>query len=278
MIRRIALSFACLVSSVIALGAIGDPALLTSPKSGQVLHTPGIETIFWGPEWSDPTFAGDIVSGIDTLLAGYSNSSFAQAPTEYYDRSGHVTPLATYWGHVLDPSVSPAVGGLTSTAAIAEACKVTGNRPDAGSVYVVYGATDHAISGCAFHTWGTCGTGKGALPIQVAVLSYLSGIAGTGCDGVQDTATGHSLALAQMAHGTMHEVTETITDPRGTGWRDGNGDEIADKCLHVFPPDLSQYSVLSNGSVWKLAGLWSNAAYLSGSGTPNSVGQPGCIW
>jgi hypothetical protein len=278
MIRRIALSSACLLSAAIALAAAGDPALLTTSKNGQVLHTPGIEAIFWGPEWNDPTFAGDIVSGIDTLLSGYGSSSYAESPTEYYDRTGHVTPQATYWGYVLDPSASPAVGALTTTAAIAEACKMTGNRPDSGSIYVVYGATDHAIPGCAYHTWGSCGTGKGAVPIQVAVLSYLSGVAGTGCDGVQDTATGHSLALAQMASMTMHEVIETITDPRGSGWRDGGGNEIADKCEHIFPPDLSHYSVFSNGSIWKLQGEWSNAAYLAGTGVPNLNGQPGCTW
>ena len=42
--------------------------------------------------------------------------------------------------------------------------------------------------------------------------------------------------------------------------------------------DLSRYPVFSNGSVWKLQGMWSNAAYLAGSGTPNSAGQAACIW
>jgi hypothetical protein len=268
-----------LVATTLALTAASDPALLTSPKNGQVLHTPGVEAIFWGTEWTDPNFDGDIISGIDTLLTGYNNSTYAHSPTEYYDKSGPVTPFATYWGHVIDSSAPPAPGGLTGAVAIAEACKITNNAPDSGSLYAVYTSTDEGTNtGCAYHTSGSCGRGNKAVPIQVVAVPYASGVVGTGCEGVQDTVTGHSLALAQMANLTMHEVIETITDPRGTGWRDFNGQEIADKCLKVFPPDLSQYPVFSNGSVWKLQAMWSNAAYLAGTGTPNASGQPACIW
>jgi len=36
--------------------------------------------------------------------------------------------------------------------------------------------------------------------------------------------------------------------------------------------------VFPDGSVWKLQGLWSNAAYGTGSGAPNLGGQKGCVW
>jgi hypothetical protein len=195
------------VATTIALAAASDPALLTSPKNGQVLHTPGVEAIFWGTEWTDPNFDGDIIRGIDTLLSGYNNSTYAESPTEYYDRNGHVTPFAAYWGHVIDPSAAPGVGGVTGGVVIAEACKVTGNKPDAGSIYTVYTSIAGGVpnNGCAFHTSGLCRSGRNAVPIQVAAVPYASGVAGTGCDGTQDTVTGHSLALAQMANMTMHE-------------------------------------------------------------------------
>ena len=105
--RSLVFVFSCVAGSI-ALAAAGDPALLTSPKNGLVLHTPGIQAIFWGPEWTNPAFADDIVTGIDTLLSGYNNSSYAHSPTEYTDKSGHVTPFATYWGHVLDATTPPA--------------------------------------------------------------------------------------------------------------------------------------------------------------------------
>jgi hypothetical protein len=281
MIQRIRLSTVVLSFAFgsAAVLAAGDPALLTSPKNGQVLHAPGVQAIFWGAAWNDSTFAGDVVTGIDDLLNGYSNSTYANSPTEYSDRAGFVTPVATYWGHSIDTSSAPNVDGLTSSVAIAEACKMTGNQPDPGSVYVVFGSMPNTTVSCAYHTWGTCGTGRKAVPIQVAAIAYSSGLTDSTCPhGVQDTLTGHSLALAQIANLTMHEVIETITDPRGNGWRDANGDEIADKCQGTFPPSLSSYPMFTNGLIWKLQAMWSNAAYLSGSGTPNSVGQPGCIW
>ena len=279
--RSLSLSSSALLLALgsVTLAAAGDPALLTSPKNGQVLHTPGVEAIFWGAEWTDPAFAGDIITGIDTLLAGYNNSTYAQSPAEYFDRSGHVTPFATYWGHVVDSSAAPAVDGLTGAVAIAKACEVTGNQPDPGSVYVVYTSTSNANLACAYHTSGVCGSGRKAVPIQVAVVAYSSGATDSTCPhGVQDVLTGHSLALAQTANLTMHEVIETMTDPRNNGWRDGHGDEIADKCQGIFPPNLSLYPVFSNGSIWKLQAMWSNAAYLAGSGSPNVAGQPACIW
>ena len=39
-----------------------------------------------------------------------------------------------------------------------------------------------------------------------------------------------------------------------------------------MPHDL----LITNGTVWKLQGEWSNAAYNAGTGYPNSSGQRGC--
>jgi hypothetical protein len=218
------------------------------------------------------------MTGIDAFFSGYSNSTYAHSPTEYNDRAGSVTPFASYLGHAIDLSAAPAPGGLTPAVAISEACRITRNKPDPSGIYFVFTSSDDNNTGCAYHAWGTCGTGKSAVPIQVAGVPYASGVAGTGCDGVQDTETGHSLALAQMANLTAHELVEAITDPRGSGWRDGNGDEVADKCLKVFPPSLSAFPIFSNGSIWKLQAEWSNTAYLAGTGAPNATGQPACIW
>ena len=125
------------------------------------------------------------------------------------------------------------------------------------------------------HAWGTCSNGK---PVQAIGVTHSSGQLGSGCDDVQDFETGHSLALAQIANMAMHELAETITDPRGTGWRDSYGQEIGNKCLSTFPPDVSRYSLFADGSVWKLQGLWSNTAYLAGSGASNQGGQYACVW
>jgi len=255
-----------------------DPALLAISRTGSVLHSPGITAIFWGPEWTNPAFAADIVTGLDTMLAGYSGSAYANAAAEYSDRSGQITPFTTYLGHLIDTAAAPAAGSLTTASVVDEVCKMTNNSPNPDDVYVVFTSTDHGTSSCTFHTWGTCGTKRNPVPVQVAAVPYASGVLGTGCDALQDTETGHSLALAQMANITAHALVQTIVNPRGTGWKDGNGDEIAEKCIRVFPPSPGAFPVFSNGSVWKIQAQWSNAAYLAGTGASNALGQSGCVW
>lgn len=203
-----------IIASVLLLGFSGLAALgeaqsrgpktssplLSIGRSGGVLHSPGITAIFWGSNWSNPGFAGDIVSGLETLLEGYSGSAYAGVATEYYDSRGSVTAFAPYVGRVMDSAVPPAPGGLSASVAVAEVCRVTNNRPIPDDIYIVYTTTDKGTqneSGCKFHAWGACGSGRNAVPVQVVGVPYASGEAGTGCDRVQDFETGHSLALAK---------------------------------------------------------------------------------
>ena len=255
-----------------------DPALMTIARTGSVMHTPMVASIFWGSEWADAGFADDIIDGLDTFFAGYSGSGYAGTATEYYDRAGSITRNINYTGHVIDMSAAPAPGTLTPSVTIAEVCRQTGNQPNRDAVYFVFTSSQHGTGACAFHAWGSCGTGKSAVPVQVAGVPFATGVSGTGCDALQDTQTGHSLALAQIANIAAHELVEAITDPRGTGWRDGEGEEISDKCMRIFPSAFSGFPVFSNGSTWKLQGQWSNEAYLAGTGAPNESGQKGCVF
>ena len=255
-----------------------DPALMTIARTGSVLHTPMVASVFWGSEWADAGFAGDIVDGLAAFFAGYSGSSYAGTATEYYDRAGSITRNINYTGHVFDSSAAPAPGTLTPSVTVAEVCRQTGNQPNPNAVYFVFTSSQHGTGACAFHAWGTCGSGKNAVPVQVAGVPYATGVPGTGCDALQDTETGHSLALAQIVNIAAHELVEALTDPRGTGWKDGDGEEISDKCMRIFPSTFAGFPVLSNGSVWKLQGQWSNEAYLAGTGAPNDAGQRGCVF
>ena len=82
-IAAIALAFLGPIALLNAQGkkAPTDPALLRIGNGGQVLHSPNVMAVFWGPEWSDPAFAGDIITGLDTLLSGYSGSDYAKIAT-----------------------------------------------------------------------------------------------------------------------------------------------------------------------------------------------------
>jgi hypothetical protein len=241
-------------------GGSGSPLL--TYHNGPVIHASKTEAIFWGSQWNDASFAGDKITGIDALFGGWNNSGISSASTEYYDTSGNVTAASTYLGHVIDASTPPRKA-LSVNGAVAEACAQTGNNPDPSAVYFIYTSTGAGhVNYCAWHSWGNCSNGA---PIQVAYMPNLDGIAG--CD-PGDTSTGHSEGLAALGNVTSHELSEAITDPRGTGWVDSSGAENGDKCAWTF----TSLETLSNGSHWKMQQEWSNAAYNAGQGSPR-----GCI-
>jgi hypothetical protein len=277
--RRIFLCAAFMVISSAGLlaqsghkpGPQTDPALVTY-HNGIVLHSPKAQVIFWGSEWTDANFQGDVIGGFDTLLSGYGGSTYPNAPTEYGDNTGPITPNLNYIGHVIDSTTSPV--DMTTSQGVAEICKTTSNNPDPNTLYLIVDSKDPVTRDCGWHSYGQCGKGPQAKPFQYAYTTNLMDSTAL-CRGVDDaqTATGHSWRLTRMANVAMHEVVETITNPRGGGWYDASGQEVMDKCKGVMA-----YPVFINGSVWKLQGVWSNAAYLAGTGALNASGQPGCVW
>jgi hypothetical protein len=267
-----------------AAAAKADGNLMAISKTGQVLRTHSTTAIFWGGAWYDTGVAGDLITGLDSFFIGFSGSHFAAILTEYYDRSGPISSFSTHLGHVIDPSTPPP-GALDSATVIAEACSVTSNNPDPAGIYFVYTSTPATLVGtCATRSWGTCG--KRGAPIQVVHMPYMTGQE-TGCPHVLDTGedgsvTGHSAALGWYGNVTSNQIMNAITDPRGTGWKDANGDGISVKCdgmlLPRDPYGAAQYELFSNGSRWTVRMKWSNAAYLAGTGLPNRNGLPGCVY
>jgi hypothetical protein len=254
-----------------------DPALLMIPKNGTVLNSTTTTAIFWGSEWLDPTFAGDVISGLDAFYDGFGGSHYAGIATEYYDRSGRITSFSTYRGHAIDPSEPPS-GVVSATDLVGEACRITRNNPDPDGVYFIYLSNPTSSTGaCPGHTWGYCQRNK---PIQVAFGYHTTGELDDPCGGeVQDngTVTGHSLSLGQFGKVTANQLMNTITDPRGDGWLDALGAGIGGKCRLTLPPD-GTYETFSNGSLWKLQTTWSNNAYRAGTGLLNQLNQPGCVY
>jgi hypothetical protein len=248
-------------------GSGGGGSVLMTSHGGAVLTTNKTEAIFWGSRWSSASFAGDKVTGLDSFFSGFGGSNYAGNSTEYSGTNGQVTSSSTYMGHVFDATSAPNKA-LTTASAVAEACKMTSNNPDPTALYLIYTDTGAGhVSYCAWHSYGNCSNGA---PIQVAYMPNLDGLAG--CD-PQDTWTTHSQGLAALANVTAHELSETITDPRGAGWFDSGGGENGDKCAWSFHGPVT----LSNGSVWKLQMEWSNAAYSANSGYANTSGQNGCL-
>jgi hypothetical protein len=237
-------------------------------RNGDVLTNNTTMAIFWGPQWTNPSFAGDKISGLDQFFAGFGFSLYAGNLTEYYGSpSGTLYGASSYLGHVIDTSSSPS-SPLTTSGAIAEACLITGNHPDPNALYLIYTENGAGpVSYCGWHSWGNCSNGA---PLQVAYMPNIQGVAG--CD-PHDTWTTHSQGLAALANVSAHELSETITDPRGKGWIDAGGAENADKCNWSFHHVVT----LANGFQWKLQMEWSNRAFDGWTGYPNRDGQLGCL-
>jgi hypothetical protein len=239
---------------------------------GKIMPTAVSKSIFWGPSWTNSTFVGDKITGLDSWYSGHNGSNYAKTVDEYTGSNGQVGAALTHQGHVIDTST--ATGGSSTSAILNEVCKqiTAGNIvPDThgNGYYPVYTDVKRGSAGyCAWHSAGTCG-GKA---VQFAFFFNLDG--DSGCD-PSDTTTGHSQGLAALANVTAHELSEARSDPANPGaWYDSSGSENGDKCAWTFNvPSVT----FTNGIKWKLQGEWSNAAFNAGTGYPNSSGQKGCL-
>jgi hypothetical protein len=233
---------------------------------GKIMTTAVTKAIFWGTSWG--SYTGDKMTGIDSYYSGFGGSNYAKTCDEYTGSNGQVGAATTHQGHLVDTSA--ASGGGSTSAILAEVCKVI-TSPDASGngYYPVYTDLPRGNAGyCAWHSAGSCG-GK---PVQFAFFWKLDGDAG--CD-PQDTSGLHSQGLAAIANVSGHELSEARTDPASPGaWYDGSGSENGDKCAWTFNVPLVTFS---NGTEWKIQGEWSNAAFTAGTGYPNLSGQHGCI-
>ena len=243
----------------------GGGSVLMTWHSGAIMPSAVTGAIFWGASW--PQYNGDKVSGMDTLYQGFNGSNYAATSDEYTGTNGQVTASTSYVGHTIDGTAAPSRAPSTSTI-LNEACKWFPN-PDPNGYYAVYSDRPRGTAGyCAWHSYGNCANG---MPIQFGFFFNLDG--DPGCD-PQDSSGLHSQGLAALANVSGHELSEARTDPRNGGWYDSSGQENGDKCAWTFGAPLVTFS---NGTQWKIQGEWSNNAYTTNTGYPNSSGQNGCL-
>jgi hypothetical protein len=234
---------------------------------GKIMVTAISKAIFWGPSWTNSTFVGDKITGLDSWYLGHNGSNYAKTVDEYTGSNGAVGANLTHLGHVVDTST--AANGSSTSAILAEVCKQVAADASGNGYYPVYTDVPRGRAGyCAYHSAGSCG----GRAVQFAFFFNLDG--DPGCDPA-DTTTGHSQGLAALANVTGHELSEARSDPANPGaWYDASGSENGDKCAWTFNvPSVT----FTNGTSWKLQGEWSNAAYTAGTGYPNSSGQKGCL-
>jgi len=237
--------------------------LLAYHNGPVVTQGAAVTAIFWGSNWSNTSFAGDKISGLDTLYGGLGGTPYAGSNIEYTQSGGqHVSAAVTYGGHVFDGSTTSPGAPSTSAVLAVVARKITNPVPN--GYYPVYSDQPRGNAGyCAWHSSGTIGS----VPVTFAFFFKLDGDAG--CD-PGDGGTVHSQGLEALANVSGHEYSEMVTDPQLNAWYDSSGAENSDKCAWTFGP-----SVTLGGQSWKIQGNWSNAAY--GTGRSYLGSGSGCI-
>ena len=268
-----------------------------------VLYT---EAVFLGAEWLDLDFAGDSVSGLDSFYEGYDGSNYSTLTSEYTENwigGNSRRPLPTdgihYGGHIIDPhpfifpevadvGVGAGAGNRENAelaAATTEICTLVGDgrlRLHGGNVvnyFPVYASRPRPLgSACAVHGYsqflsGYCSNTTDQLPALFYATVFFSTAHDSSCD-VEDKQTGHSPGLASLANSSARALAEVMTDPAFSGWMDSTGNEIDDKCAWTFNVPFVTFS---NGTEWKLQGLWSNTAFDTGTGYLNAEGEKGCV-
>jgi hypothetical protein len=243
-----------------------------SLHGGNVLsQTTSITAIYWGAKWANPdggsAFVADKQTGLEQFYTSFGGSSYANTSGEYAGADGNPVSIAvTYAGAIVDTTKAPS-GAPSTSAILGEVCRQI-TTPSPNAYYPVYTDTPRGhTSYCAWHSWGSCG----GVNVQFGFFFSLDN--DPGCD-PQDPGTDRSQGLEALANVSGHELSETLTDPRGNGWTDNSGNENADKCAWEFLQPVT----LADGSSWKIQGNWSNAAYDGGVGYPNSSGQKGCLY
>lgn len=240
---------------------------------GPILPSVTTQAIFWGTTWG--SYTGDKISGLDKwyshigTVSGGAGSSYEATVNEYTDKAGaRVSSAITYGGHIVDATALPR--NLSSSVILNEVCKVVPN-PTANGYYPVYVDRKRGGAGyCAYHSWGSCGS----KPVEFGFFFNLDGDGG--CD-PRSTVAGQSQGLASLANVSGHEMSETRSDPKGSGWSSPSGNENGDNCAWTFG---GPYVTFLDGTNWKLQGEWSNAANdgtsPNGPGYTTSLGT-GCV-
>jgi hypothetical protein len=248
----------------------GGPDLIY--HGGPILRSVTTKAFFWGPSWTSP---GDKISGLDKFysyigtVSGGAGSAYEATVNEYTGGGQQVTSAITYQGSFTDSNSLPK--HISTSAVLAEACKMAGNSVVANGYYPVY--VDRKRGGanyCAYHSWGSCN----GTPIEFGFFFNLDGDAG--CD-PQSNVSGESQGLAALANVSGHELSETRSDPNGNAWYASNGEENADECAWTFG---GPYVTFLDGTKWKIQGNWSNEANdgtsPNGPGYTTSLGK-GCV-
>lgn len=242
-------------------------------NGGPVMNNPhGVNAYYiWYGNWSNDAKAKKILTDFIDNLGG---SPWFNISTTYYgfDNEGEKDPVrnrVNFGGSITDNYSYGTAPTDNDIGSIIENSVTSGKFPaDPNGVYFVLGSADvFEGSGlcsayCAFH---------GYQPVTLPNLPYLIGAyignpvqCPSSCAAQYPVTPNDDLAADSMAGLVAHELTESATDPLGTGWINPDGNENADLCLTFAGstkpvPNGSVYNVKLGDRLYLIQGNWVNA-------------------
>jgi hypothetical protein len=209
---------------------------------GPVLPSANIYVVYWG---NPSDFRSDLEDGLSKFFEGFGNSGYSNILTQYF--RGALPPTAALAGTASDTSAPPPHAPKVKTI-VTEACKFTGETVDPNGIYFVVTSNSPANANyCAWHDKGNCNGSQ----IPVVYLPNVDNV----CDISSTNRNGYSRGTQSIVNYAAHELAETMTDPQINAWLDSRGQEVADKCDTSYGKPVT----LSNGTIWRVQKLWSNA-------------------
>ena len=247
-----------------------------SYHGGSVQTAPTIYLVFWGSQWNNGDPSGE-ASTLESFYAALSGSSWSATDTQYCEgvasgtifcngkgtAAGNSPMYVSFWYD--NASLAPTHPKQSQIAAEAvRAAGYFGNTSasvNANVQYVIATATGNNSSGfgkqyCAWHSSTSSTYGN----LSYTNLPYITD-AGSSC-GANFNNLGPDAGITIVAG---HEMAESVTDPfPSTGWVDGSGSEIGDKCGWSSATADETFG----GSAFPVQPLWSNA---------DNSGAGGCV-
>jgi len=279
---------------------------------GPVEHASNVYAIFWSPPgYAFPAGYAALVAQYFTDVAAdsYTASNVYSVPTQYYNGSGAKKNFASYnvsyKGSIIDTKPFPAAAKqcpnyVLGDGSMSKVC-LTGNQIENKVRGLV--AAKHLPKGMSTNYFlftpqgvASCKKGKSLAgggcnnPLQfngfcafhahiaagakAVIYENMPYAAISGCGSGQSP---NGNPADAVLNNVAHEHNESISDPLGTAWYDGTGQEIADKCHLMFGTPRGatasgQYNQVINGHGYWLQMLWSNRA--GGCVQRNAFAQP----
>jgi hypothetical protein len=266
---------------------------------GAVQHVSRDYALFWAPP--SYTFPVGYQQTIDQYLSDVAHDSYTPAnvygaDTQYYDISRGVKRFASYaisfGGAVTDTHALPSNGcpnyklydGSKSSACLTDSqlekeisTVIVGDGLPTGLGVEYFLFTPQSVATCqtaqALASGGCYDplryNGYCAYHSNIGVVAPFTLYANMGFANLRGCTTGISPNANPAADAVInivsHEQNETMTDPLGNAWYDGNGNEVGDKCETSYGTILGNngsdiFNQVIDGHDYFLQGEWSNRA------------------